>query len=464
MWEAIASNQRRSWVLISLMGVLLVLLGGMIGLGIDARVGGYYGVMAALAIWLILWLVAAGGGDGMLLGAAHAREIQKADAPQLWNVVEEMSIAAGLPRIPRIYIIDDAALNAFAVGYRPDRAAVAVTSGLLKRMTRDELQGVIAHELGHVRNLDVRFMTLATVMVGAIALLADVFLRGMFYGGGGRRRSSSSSGGGQAQAVFLAIAIVLAIVAPLAAQMLYFACSRRREYLADASSARFTRYPDGLASALEKIAGQAKAQTQVNKVVAPLYIVNPLQEGGVFSLFSTHPPTEKRIRILRSMAGAGFAAYEAAFRQEAGGRKHCIGDTTLKGDVNITVRAPTAETESRDQAITRAQQVGALLDKVSNLAIIACPCGLRLKLPPTFQRELVTCPRCGRTHPVPGASTSNVSPAQTTAQARYQRRGTGWESFNCPCGHPLQVSPTFNSPYLVCTKCGQRIEVLPPAE
>lgn len=458
MWEAIASNQRRSWLLISLMGAVLILLGGVIGLYVEPHVGGYFGVIVALAIWLVLWATATAAGDSILLNAANAHEIQKEDAPQLWNIVEEMTIAAGLGQMPRIFIIDDPALNAFAVGRRPDKAAVAVTSGLLKRLTRDELQGVIAHELGHVRNLDIRFMTLASVMVGAVVIISQGFLRVMFYGGG--RRRSSGRGGGQAQLLLLVAAIVLAIVAPLAAQLLYFSCSRRREFLADASSARFTRYPEGLASALEKISSQVGGQAQVSKVVAPLYIVNPLQESAAFSLFSTHPKTEERIRILRSMAGAGFAAYEAAYKNVHGGRGGCVGQATLKADESVAVRSPSAGPAAKDQAIARARQVGDLLDRVTNFVMIPCPCGVKLKIPPDFKRDSLACPRCGRQHSVPhAAETPQTGPAK--APMRYQRRGGGWESFRCTCGHTVQIGPTFSMPQVVCPKCRKRIEVTP---
>ena len=197
----------------------------------------------ALVIWLIMALVALIGGDSVLLHTAGAYHIDKEDAPRHLNVVEEMTIASSLGSMPRVYIIEDDAPNAFAVGRNPEKAAVAVTSGLLKRLTRDELQGVVAHEIGHIRNLDVRFMTLAAVMVGSIVLLSEVFMHYLWFGGG--RRSSSRKGGGQAQIILLVVGILAAILAPIVARMLYFACSRRREYLADASAAQFTRFPDG---------------------------------------------------------------------------------------------------------------------------------------------------------------------------------------------------------------------------
>ena len=278
MWEAISANKRRS---------------------------------ALLIVWGAMLLVNMMGGESVLLSSANAREVAHDEAPQLYNVVEEMRIAASLPAMPRVFIIDTPVPNAFAVGLKPERACVAVTTGLLERLSRDELQGVVAHELGHISNRDTLFMTLAGVTLGAIVLLADAGLRMMFWSGGGRRRSSSSSGknGGAALAVMMIAALALAILAPLIARLLYFACSRQREYLADASAAQYTRYPAGLAGALRKIAAQQEAKKiPVNRVVAPMYVINPLAAAGSFSVFGTHPPTEERIRRLMEMQGAAAPA------------------------------------------------------------------------------------------------------------------------------------------------------------
>ena len=304
MWEAIAANRRRSAGLIFSLALLLTAMGGAIGL----LVGGnpdtaFFGLWAGLAIWGVLLLINLMGGESVLLASASAREVSHEDAPQLYNVVEEMRIAASLPAMPKVYIIDTPVPNAFAVGLKPERACVAVTRGLLERLSRDELQGVIAHELGHIANRDTLFMTLAGVTLGAIVLLADFGMRMMFWGGG-RRRSSSNNKGGAATAVLMLVAIVLAILAPLIARLLYFACSRQREYLADASAAQFTRYPAALAHALQKIAQQQDPkQIPVNRVVAPMYAINPLAAAGSFNVFGTHPPTQERIRRLLAMQG-----------------------------------------------------------------------------------------------------------------------------------------------------------------
>jgi heat shock protein HtpX len=441
MFEAIRANQRRSTLLIVAMGVILLVLGGGIGVAIEAQVrpiralqsqsddfrssfdvrgargpraidplegmwdvsgaGLWFGFAGAALIFVILWLTATVGGDRVLLSAANAHPVDKSVAPQLYNVVEEMSIAAGLPRPPPVYIIDDPSLNAFAAGYDPRKAVVAVTAGLLKRLNRDELQGVIAHEIGHIKNHDVKFMTLAGVMVGAIALISRMFLRGIGRGMG-RRRGGGKGGG--AALVLLIVAILLAILAPIAAQLLYFATSRRREYLADASAALFTRYPAGLASALEKIEQAAAPTGGASQVVAPLYIVNPLQGASLFSLVSTHPPTRDRIRILRSMGGAGFAAYEHAYRGVYGGARRCLGDDTLKAAANVDARAASPESAADAARLAQAMMVGDVLDRVLPLVVVKCPCGVKLKLTREWKRDTTECPRCGRAHAVPRAA------------------------------------------------------------
>lgn len=305
MWEAIAANKRRSAALIAFMAALMASLGGALGMLMGGTAeSAIFGALVGLGIWGVMLLVNLMGGESVLLSSANAREITHAEAPQLYNVVEEMRISAALPAMPKVYIIDAPVPNAFAVGLKPERACVAVTTGLLERLNRDELQGVIAHELGHISNRDTLFMTLAGVTLGAIVLLADAGMRLLFWGGGSRRRSSGKNGGA-GMAILMIAALVLAILAPLIARALYFACSRQREYLADASSAQFTRLPSALASALQKISTQQEAKKiPVNRVVSPMYIINPLAAAGSFSVFGTHPPTEERIRRLLEMQGS----------------------------------------------------------------------------------------------------------------------------------------------------------------
>ncbi len=396
MWEAIRANKRRSMVMITTLAVVLVGLGFAIGMAIDPQQGGGIGAAVAAVLWVILFMVALTSGRNILLGSVGAREIEHDDNPMLFNVVEEMTIAAGLPKPPKVYILDSDAPNAFAVG-TPENAAVAVTTGLLMRMNRDELQGVVAHEIGHIVNNDTRFMTLAGVMVAAIVIIADIFVRSVFYSGRGRRRSSSS-GGGQGQAIILIVALVFAILAPILAQILYFACSRKREYLADACSARFTRYPEGLASALQKIEGSTGQMQHVSRAVAPMFTVNPLKASAVRSLWSTHPPTEERIRVLRSMAGgAAYGNYENAFSKVVG--RHLIGQHTLRDDQSTPVRDPSAEPEK--SGLEKARDAVDILHRQAGMIFLTCACGLRTKVPPSYKGEDIRCPRCGRQIPDP---------------------------------------------------------------
>jgi heat shock protein HtpX len=374
--------------------------------------GGLFGLAAAAGIWLVLALVSFSSGDQILLAASGARPVTHDVHPQLFNVVEEMKIAAGLPAMPKVYIINDPAPNAFATGRSPQSASIAVTAGLLARLNRDELQGVVAHEMSHILHRDILYIMLAGIMLGGVVLLAQVFLRSTYYGAMGSRRRYSwgNQGGGQAQRVIAIIAIAAAILAPLMAQLLYFALSRRREYLADAGAARLTRYPEGLASALEKIAGDSGPQlAAANDATAPMYIANPFKRRGQRSLSdltSTHPPISERIRILRSMAqGASYGDYAQAFAAVTHARNVVPAAALTKEEVKIREgRTPPTQPEPKGKQI---HEVGDLMRKVNGFAFLTCLCGLKLKIPPNFQANTARCPRCSRTLPLPSAATAN---------------------------------------------------------
>src|SRR3989338_6394809 len=317
MWELVRSNKRKSIFLFIGMFLCLVLLGFFVGAAVDPRDGPFLGLSFAMVLWIVMLLVSYFTGDKIVLKISGAKEVDHSAHPRLFNIVEEMKIAANLPVMPKVYIIPEEAPNAFATGRNPQRAAIAVTAGLLSRLNRDELQGVIAHEMAHVLNRDILFMTVAGISLGSIVLLSNIFLRGMFYGGSSSRyRSRGGKGAGQAQLILFVVAIVFAILSPIVAQLLYFAISRKREYLADATGVRLTRYPEGLASALEKISQTNLDLPQANKVTAALYIVNPLKKKGMklSDLTATHPPISERVKILRSLThGGNFTAYQEAF-------------------------------------------------------------------------------------------------------------------------------------------------------
>ncbi len=409
MWELIRANKRNSIVLIVLMAVVLLLLGFVIGLGFFGSEGGFFGLIIAFVIWLILTLVSFASGDQIFLAASNAKAITHNDHPQLLNIVEEMKIAASLPAMPKVYIIPDSAPNAFATGRSPETASVAVTAGLLGRLNRDELQGVIAHEISHILHRDILFVTVAGIMLGSIVLLSQVFLRGMFYSSMGSRRrySGGGKGGGQAAILFLIIAIIAAILAPIMAQLLYFALSRRREYLADAGGARLTRYPEGLASALEKIANDPSPQlASVNKVTAPMYIVNPFKKKGqmkLSDLTSTHPPISERVRILRSMShGASFKDYSDAFTNVTKNKTVVPAMALTKED--IALRQASVEAKKKQRTEKQMRQVGDIIRGVNQFVFLTCLCGLKLKIPPNFKANKVQCPRCKRVLDIPKKS------------------------------------------------------------
>jgi heat shock protein HtpX len=402
MWELVRANRRRAAALVVLMAALMVAVGYAVG-ELAQPGAGPLGLALALLLWTGMTLAGYFGGDRILLAASRARRIEKQDHPVLWNVVEEMCIASGLAKMPEIYIIDEDAPNAFATGRSPDRSAVAVTAGLLERLDRDELQGVVAHELGHIKNRDILYLTMAGILMGTVVMLADLGVR-MLWFGGGRRRTSSDRGGG-AQAVLLLIALALVILAPLLAQLMYFALSRRREYLADASAALYTRYPRGLADALEKIARNKRPLRAANRATAPMYIVNPLKvtAQGLADLSSTHPPISERVRILRSLAGGRLSLerYDESFREVTGRAVGVVPRGSLRAIEAVQARRPAADPRSH---LERVRQVTDVLWQLQDYAFLACACGTSLKVPPVHAGKEIACPHCDAPHRVPSAA------------------------------------------------------------
>jgi len=298
VYEQIASNKRKSFFLVFFFLALIFLLAWLfeqiVGMG---REGLIFAVILAVGMTVGSYYYS----DKVVLAMSKARPVTKEEFPYLYNVVEGLTIAAGLPP-PRCYVIDDTAPNAFATGRNPKNSVIVVTTGLLDKLNRVELEGVIAHEMSHIKNYDVLLQTLVVVMVGIVALLSD-WMRRSFWWGGGRRKSSDGGKGGGAGAIVVAVGLAMAILSPLIAQLIRFAVSRKREFLADANGAMLTRYPPGLASALRKIAADREPLEAANKATAHLYIVNPLKDirGPVNRLFSTHPPIEERIAALEKM-------------------------------------------------------------------------------------------------------------------------------------------------------------------
>lgn len=295
MYNQIAANKRKTWLLIIIVSALLVTLFWFVGMSYGYSTGSSIaiGTMIASSFSLFSYFFS----DSIALSSSGAKQITKVQAPELWNVVENLTIANGMP-MPKVYIIDDESPNAFATGRDPEHAAIAFTTGILRLLNKTELEGVAAHELSHVKNYDIRVMTIVVTLVGAVMLVADILLRSTIF----RGRDDRS---GNLGLILMAIGLVLAILSPLFAEIIKLAVSRSREYLADSSGALLTRYPEGLASALEKISAVGQPLRRANHATAHLFIASPFgakaRRGWLSSLFSTHPPMEERVKRLRNM-------------------------------------------------------------------------------------------------------------------------------------------------------------------
>ncbi|HEY4875813.1 MAG TPA: M48 family metallopeptidase [Puia sp.] len=297
IYKSISANIWKSYLILA----LFILFAGTIAYVIGQATGYGPSIGVLIFIFAIIYsFVSYFYSDKIVLATTGAREIKEKDNPQLFHIVENLAIGDGIP-MPKVYLVNDPSPNAFATGRDIKHASVAVTSGILERLNKSEMEGVIAHELSHVKNYDTRLMAITAVLVGFIALLTDLFLRNLFWGGFRNNEERNNNN----QAIFLVVAIILAILAPIIASLIQLAVSRKREFLADASGALLTRYPEGLASALEKISSDPRPLQTASNATAHLFIVNPFKSKGfhgwVTNLFSTHPPIEERIKILRSM-------------------------------------------------------------------------------------------------------------------------------------------------------------------
>lgn len=299
LYQQVSSNRHKTWLLIGLSTSLLVLVGFVFSQANNNPMWLYVAfIYAIVSSFVIYWW-----SDKIVLALSRAKEVKHNDSPQLYHLVENLCITAGLP-LPRIYVIDDSAPNAFATGRDAKHAVIAFTSGLLTKLDKAELEGVVAHELSHIGNRDILLATIVSVLVGTIVLLADWFARWSFWGGGRRRQSNQESG--QLQSILTIVAIILAILAPLFARLIQMAISRRREFLADANSALLTRYPDGLIRALQKISADSAPLEAANRATAHLYFASPFQNKqgiqGFSKMFMSHPPVEERIAALRQVS------------------------------------------------------------------------------------------------------------------------------------------------------------------
>ena len=296
MFDEVRKNNLKSWILIAFFIAIIVNLGAVIGFIYGSL---YFGIVLALIISILYVLFSYFSGDKTILKTSGAREVAKKEFPYLFHLIDGLAISAGIPK-PRAYVIDDSALNAFATGRDTKHSSITVTTGLLKKMNRQELEGVIAHEMSHIKNYDVRFMMLVAMLAGLVTLLSDFMFRSFFWGSRGK---SSNRKGGSVFAVIIIVAVVLAVLSPIIGQLIRFSVSRKREFMADANAAILTRYPPGLASALKKIAKDPDPLVdKANKATAHLFISTPFRkEHGISRLFLTHPPLSERIKRLEEM-------------------------------------------------------------------------------------------------------------------------------------------------------------------
>ncbi len=480
-------------LLFAIMSMVLVALGSTIAYSIVPTVEAiYWGVAISLMLFFVMTNAALAGAEKLILTLADATEVTKEVHPQLINIVEEMCIASGLSTVPKIYITSGTAPNAFATGLRADKSAVVVTSGLLTILNRDEVQGVVAHELAHINNRDVQFLTLSGVMLGTIVMVSDVFLHSLWHSYGSSVRYRAKSKSSSSHPAIMVVAILFAFLGPILARLLHFAISRQREYLADATAILYTRYPLGLASALHKISQGHGSLPSLNRVTGPMYISNPrLQLRGkdirpkFNSLDSTHPPINERIKILERLAGNGrdsisLKHYNRAFLQTTGARSALFNQRLLQNHADLLPqRAAYSDTHalgaiglaenSTNAQIQHAE--GDLLRATQGFQQLQCGCGLKIKIPPRYPATQIKCPKCGTLHAVhqyseadnvpPQATDKNPAALRSEAVFVHQRTGRSWETFDCQgCGRLRQISPSLNTSALACPHCGSVTSIL----
>jgi heat shock protein HtpX len=494
-WQIIAANRRKTVFLILLMGMLLAAVGYAAGILFDgfysgfvfnveqeglrsSRDSGIVGFIIALMIWLGLLIAAFFSTESIFLSLTGAREVSREMYPQLYNVVEEIKIAAAVNKMPRIFITEDTSPNAFALGKSPDDGIICVTAGLLAICGRDELQGVIAHEMGHIINRDVLYMGVAATMLGAITFIADAFFRSSRYMPIRRYRSSVTGKKSPVEIWLFIIAFALIVLSPILSRILYFSISRKREFLADATSARLTRYPEGLASALEKIMLSTSGIIEAPRAAAPFYIVNPYKldlDGG---LFATHPPLGQRIKTLRSMtSGASYKDYVKAYWGVTGTHRNLIPLSDMHLGEKVGIRQPSAENVPGFSSIERRKKAGDIIRALNGFAFVNCSCGMKIKTPPEIGLDFITCPKCGEIHKIPdwdkrnpetvidyssalgGSSEMNLTVEKPSSPQVVGRDKGSWQRIKClSCGKDMQVSPAFHLDHVQCSKCGVRID------
>lgn len=508
--ELIRSNKKKSLYLIITSFIIVLIVGFVLGqviylymvprntieydtnkLNFALGFAAFIGFVELIQIYLIF-----NGKPRTLLKQLGLKEAPQARFKKLHNVVAEMSIAAGLHPAPKVYIIQSKAVNAMAFGSKPQNSAIAVTAGLLSVCNRDELQGVIAHEISHIINRDSMLLEVCRSTLGMVIVLRDVMLRSMYWGSLGKsnyRSTSSKSRSSKLDIVFMILGIIFAIIAPLLIKLIYFALSRRREYLADAVAAKLTRYPAGLASALTKIAYSTHSLNKVDKVTSAAFIEYPDNDVIVSGRgTATHPPIWNRITILKKMSGgAGYIDYQKAYREVMHPDKAFMPESMADNKFEVPLRGafalsdePGVISSAEDmKVLEQEQRTDDVIRLTEDFGFINCECGMNIKIPPDYKKYEVRCPRCGRVHvledkmqtalasmldeTVDNGDAAAIINQMIKEDAQqdysreekqvYERQGNKWEKIKCRCGADVEISPTFVGKFITCRKCKRKI-------
>lgn len=433
-----------------------MILGFFIGFFILGDEYWHYGLLLAILCWSILAGITFLQGEEIILRLAQAKPANRERYPMLHNVAKEMQIAANLPFTPSLFVVDENAPNAFATGKSPHSATIVVTTGLLDVLSRDELQGVVAHEMSHILNRDILFMTHASVMLGSIVFLSKIYLRGLIYSGGGNSRKRSMNRG---TAMLFFLSIFFSLLSPLVANILYFSISKKREFLADASAVRLTRYPYGLLSALQKISNSDCEFKTAQSTLSAFYISDPFAQARPLFNCQTHPPIEKRIEILQSLThDVNYFTYQKAYSRICGklGKNSNIIPNSAFHESAIIPVIPFIMEEMAKQDNIKPKPTSKKSDDL-NKPKPAESDEIKTMIP-NQQRESY------RANFVPPRSSNIDKDAkavlETDGSVVYYRKGAEWESFACVCGNAKHLSPTFKNSYLFCTNCRATINIV----
>jgi heat shock protein HtpX len=457
MWELISANRKKSIILFTAMFFILLILGFFIGYYLIAEEQWYYGIIFAILLWAVLVGVTFLQGEEIILRLAQAKPANPIHYPLLHNVTEEMQIAANLPFSPDLFVIDDDSPNAFSTGKSPQSATIVVTTGVLELLNRNELQGVIAHEISHIINRDVLFMTHAAVMLGSIIFLSKIYLRGLIYSGGGRTRKRSMN---RATGLLFILSIIFSLLAPLVANILYVSISKSREYLADASAVRLTRYPFGLMRALQKISGSTYEFKKANSTISSFYINDPFYEARPLFQLDTHPPIEKRIEILKSLThDVNYFTYQKVYSRicgKPGKNSNIIPATSLKEDSVLSVIPPLKE-HLQETIIPSSKPANHVVEAEKNVTaanIFQYILGVDVTKPDQLNQSYQK--------PIANNDKSARAIRKENGEVVYHRQKNGWESFACLCGSAKHLSPSYKKNELFCTNCSTMIKIVNP--